>query len=100
MQQSSHEYDRVMEMSYMRPCCGVPVVCQDGADRVMRTCMYGRFGMSETAVGMDCGVVEWVKQSTLRWYENVTRMNACNFTKRVYESTIEGMGVRGRPPVK
>ncbi len=28
------------------------------------------------------------------------RMNECDFTKRVYESTIEGRGVRGRPPVK
>ncbi len=50
--------------------------------------------MSETAVGMDCRVVEWVKQTTLRWYGHVMRM------KRVYESTIEGRGVRGRPPGK
>ncbi len=28
------------------------------------------------------------------------RMNECDFTNRVYESTIEGRGVRGRPPVK
>ncbi len=54
----------------------------------------------ETAVGMNCGVVEWVKRSTLRWYGHVMRMNECAFTKRVYESTIEGRGVRGRPPVK
>ncbi len=26
------------------------------------------------------------------------RMNECDFTKRVYESMIEGRGVRGRPP--
>ncbi len=56
--------------------------------------------MSDSAVGMDCGVVEWVKRSTLRWYEHAMRMNECDFTKRVYESTIEGRGVRGRPPVK
>ncbi len=56
--------------------------------------------MSEAAVGMDCGVVEWVKRSTLRWYGHVMRMNECAFTKRVYESTTEGRGVRGRPPVK
>ncbi len=55
--------------------------------------------MSETAVGMDCGMVEWVKRNTLRWYEHVMRMNECDFTKMVYESTIEGRGVRGRPPV-
>ncbi len=28
------------------------------------------------------------------------RMDECDFTKRVYESTTEGKGVRGRPPVK
>ncbi len=28
------------------------------------------------------------------------RMNACDFSKRVYESTIEGRGARERPPVK
>ncbi len=51
--------------------------------------MYGRFGMSKAAVGMDCGVIDWVKQSTLRWYGNVMRMNECSFTKRVYESNEE-----------
>ncbi len=62
--------------------------------------MYGRFGMSETAVGMDCGVVDWVNRSTLKWYGLVTRMNECDFTKSVYGSTIEGREVRERPPVK
>lgn len=56
---------------------------------------YGRFGMSETAVGMECGVVEWVKRKTLRWYGHVRRMNECDFARRVYESAIEGGGVRG-----
>ncbi len=56
--------------------------------------------MSETAVGMDCRVVEWVKRNTLRWYGHVMRMNECDFMKKVYESTIEGRGVRGRPPMK
>ncbi len=27
--------------------------------------------MSEAAVGVECGVVEWVKRSTLRWYGHV-----------------------------
>ncbi len=69
-------------------------------DRESNEDMYGRFGMSETAVEIDCEVVEWVKRSTLRWYGHVTRMNECDFTKRVYENTIKGRGVRGRPPVK
>ncbi len=28
------------------------------------------------------------------------RMNEFDFTKKVFESIIEGRGVRGRPPVK
>ncbi len=28
------------------------------------------------------------------------RMNECEFQEKVYESTIKGRGVRGRPPVK
>ncbi len=51
--------------------------------------------MSEAAMGMDCGVAEWVKQSPLKWYGHVIRMNECDFTKRVYESRIEEWGVRG-----
>ena len=57
------------------------------------------FGMSSTVEGVDCGVVEWVKRGTLRWYGHVMRMNEDCFAKRVYESSIEGGGVRGRPPV-
>ncbi len=52
---------RAVEMSYMQ----VPVVCQGGIESNEDT--YGRVGMSESAVGMDCGVAEWVKQSALRW---------------------------------
>ncbi len=40
-------------MSYMRGACGVSRL-----DRESNGDMYGRFGMSDSAVGMDCGVVE------------------------------------------
>ncbi len=79
----------------MRGACGVSK--RDGESNED---MYERFGMSETAVGMDCRVVECVKQSTLRWYGHGMRMNECDFAKKVYGSTIEERGVRGRPPVK
>ncbi len=80
---------RAVEMSYMRGACGV-----SRWDRESNEDMYRRFGMSETAVGMDCGVVEWVKRSTLRWYGHVKRMNECDFTRRVFESTVEvGVGM-------
>ncbi len=52
-------------------------------DRESNEETYRRFGMNETAVGMDCGVVEWVKRSTLRWYGHVMRMNECDCRKRV-----------------
>ena len=31
--------------------------------------------MSEAAVGVNCGVAEWVKHGTMRWYGHVMRMN-------------------------
>ncbi len=86
---------RAVEMSYLRGACDVSRL-----DRESNEDTYGRFGMSETAVGMDYGVVEWVNRSTLRCYGHLMRMNECDFTKTVYESTIEGRGVRGRPPVE
>ncbi len=68
---------RAVEMSYMWGACGV-----SRWDRESNEEMYGRFGMSETAVGMDCGEVEWVKRSTLRWYGHKMTMNECDFTKK------------------
>ncbi len=36
-------------------------------DRESNEDMYRRFGMSETTVGMDCGVVEWVEKRRENW---------------------------------
>ncbi len=69
---------RAVEMSYMRGACGV-----SRWDGKSNEDVHLRFGMSEAAVGMDCGMVEWVKRSTLIWYGHVMRMNECDFTKRV-----------------
>ncbi len=44
---------RAVEITYMRGACGV-----SRWDRESNEDMYRRFGMSETAAGMDCGVVE------------------------------------------
>ena len=49
---------------------------------------------------MKCGVVELVKRNTLRWFGHIERMDESVMTKRLYKSSIEGVGVRGRPPVK
>ena len=37
---------------------------------------------------------------TLRWFRHVMRISEDCFAKRVYESSNEGGGVRGRPPMK
>lgn len=36
---------------------------------------HGRLGISEAAVGVHCGMVEWVKHSALTWYGHVMRMS-------------------------
>ncbi len=47
-----------------------------------------------------CGVVEEVKQQTLKWFGHVERMEEGKMTKRVHVSEIEGGSIRGRPPGK
>ncbi len=61
---------RGVETSYMRGACGV-----SRWDRESNEDMYRRFGMSETAVGINCRVVIWVKHDTQRWYGHVMQMN-------------------------
>ncbi len=46
--------------------------------------------------GLECGVVEWVKRSTLRWFGHIERMGIEEFVK-VYLSSVEGTNRRGRP---
>ncbi len=45
---------------------------------------------------MGCGVVEWVKRSTLRWFGHIERMRNEEFVKKVYLSSVEGTNKRGR----
>ncbi len=47
---------QAVEMSYMQGACGV-----SRWDRESNEDTYGRFGMSEIAVGIDCEVDEWLK---------------------------------------
>ncbi len=51
-------------------------------------------------VGVGCGVVEWVKRSTLRWFGHIGRMENEEFVKEVYQNSIEGANRRGRPLAK
>ncbi len=47
--------------------------------------------------GMNCGVVEWVKRSTVRWFGLIERMRSEEFVKKVYVSESVGPNNRGRP---
>ncbi len=47
--------------------------------------------------GVECGVVEWVKKSILRWFGHIDRMGNEEFLKKVFLSSVEGMNRRGRP---
>ncbi len=53
--------------------------------------------MREHRSGVGCGVVEWVKRSTRRWFGHIERMGNEEFVKKVYLSSAEGMNRRGRP---
>ncbi len=58
------------------------------------------FGMCHVGEGKKCGVVEEVKRQTLKWFGHMERMEESKMTRWVYVSEIEGVNVRGRPPVK
>ncbi len=46
---------------------------------------------------MGCGVVEWVKRNTLRWFGYIERMGSEELVKKVYLSSVEGTNSRRRP---
>ena len=68
-------------MAYLRAGVGVTRM-----DRISNEDVFERYGMAEGAPGMNCGVVEKVKRSALRWYEHVWRMPEERMIKRVYQS--------------
>ncbi len=51
---------RAVEMSYLRGACGV-----SRWDGLNSESVYERCGMRGHGSGVECGVVEWVKRSTL-----------------------------------
>ncbi len=52
--------------------------------------------MRRCGSGVGCGVVDWVKRSTLRWFGHTERIGNEEFVKKVYLSSVEGMNRRGR----
>ncbi len=60
---------RAAEMSYWRGAFGVSIW-----DGLSNESVYERCGMRGRGSGTGCGVLEWVKRSTLRWFANIERM--------------------------
>ncbi len=81
-----------VEVSYLRGVCGV-----NRWDGVSNESVYERCGMGGHGSGVGCGVVEWVKRSTLRWFDHMKRMENEEFVKMMYLSSAEGSRRRGRP---
>ncbi len=74
-------------MSYLRGVCGVSR--WDGLNNE-------RCGMRGRGSGVERGVVEWVKRSTLGWFGHIERMRNEEFVNKVYLSSVEGTNRRGR----
>ncbi len=81
-----------VEMSYMRGACGV-----SRWDGLSNESVYERCGMRRRGIGVECDVVEWMKRSTLRWFDHIERMENEEFVKKVYLSSVKGTNRRGRP---
>ncbi len=54
-----------MDVRYLKAACGLSRMDAESNESV-----YGKFGMSVKSEGMNCGVVEVVKHSTLRWSDH------------------------------
>ncbi len=84
-----------VKMSYLRGACGV--TRWDGKSNEN---VYERCGMGSRTNGVNCGVVEWMKRNTLRWFGHTERMGSEEFVKKGYMSESVGPNSRGRPPGK
>ncbi len=58
--------------------------------------VYERCGMRGRGSGVGCGVVEWVKRSTLRWFGHIERMENEEFVQ-VYRTSVAVPNKRRRP---
>ncbi len=85
------EWDTAVE-SYLRGSCGA-----SRWDGLSNESVHERCGMRGCGSVVECGVVEWVKRNTLRWFGHIERMKNEEFVKRVYLGSVEGMNRRGRP---
>ncbi len=58
--------------------------------------VYERCGMGSHANGVKCGVVEWLKRNTLKWFGHIERMKSEELMKKVYVSETVDPNSRGR----
>ncbi len=58
--------------------------------------MHERCGMRGCGGGVGCGVVEWVKRSTVIGFGHIERMGNEEFVKKVYLSNAKGTNRRRR----
>ncbi len=80
---------RAVEMRYLRGACGV--TRWDGESNE-------RCGIGCHTNGVNCGLVEWMKRNTLRWFGHIGRMGSEEFVKKVHMSESVGPNSRGRLP--
>ncbi len=83
---------RAVEMSYLRGACGVT-----RWDSESNESLYEKCGMGSHVNGVNCGLVEWVKRNTLRWFGLSERMGSEEFVKHDDVSESPGPNSRGRP---
>ena len=84
-----------VEMSHLRGACGV-----SRCGGLSNETVYERCGMQGRGSGVRCGVVEWVKRSTLRWFGHIEMMGNEELVKQAYLSSVEGTNRRGRLPLR
>ncbi len=83
------------EMGYLRGAWGL-----NRMDGESNESVYGKFGMSFKYEGMNCGVLEVVKCSTLRWSGHLERMRGDEIIKNIYMGGVDAVSVRGRHLIK
>ena len=55
--------------------------------------MYERCGMGTHAIGVKCGIVEWMKRNTMWWFGHLKKKKKKKiqeFVKNIYVSETEG----------
>ncbi len=83
------------EMSYQRGACGL-----NRMDGESNKSVCGKFAMSVKSEGMNCVVVEVVKRSILRWFDDFEGMEGNELTERIYNEWKRCCGCEGKAPCK